>query len=134
MRYKYVTMEYYWSDLDTYHEKPITGAKRLWKELFNRALNDLTFQGQKGDQEMQLLADAYEFITVDNPAFFICCEVMNFAESHIKALREFAEVTFRANYKAPSVKEWKRKGRKPRGYVEDSAAENRTPLKPLDSN
>ena len=121
MRYKqkpgYTTFKYYWADLDQYTPKPVTGSANLWIAVLQRAYDDLTWNNQFGDYEMRMMQEAYEFITVDNAIFSICCEVMNFAESHIKALREFAEVTFKANYIEPAVKEWKRKGRKPRGYI-----------------
>lgn len=116
-------LEFYWPDIDNHRDEPINCYQKLWRAVLERALHDLTWDKSIDDNQMLYMRQAHEFFTVDNPVFRTCCEVMNFAESHIKALREFAEQTFKANYIEPAVKEWKRKGRKPKGYREQLAKE-----------
>lgn len=110
------SLQFYWGDLDNYQEPIVTGDERLFIEIFNRALNDLTWT-KLGIEEMRHLESAYQFFTEDNAVFTACCEVRGFARDHIVKLRAFAETIFKANYR-PIVKEWKRRGRKPRGWVD----------------
>lgn len=118
MRYQYSTFEFYWPDLDNYSPPSDSPYKNFWIGILERAWQDLTFQGHRGDNEMRFLLDAYEFITIDNPGFELCCQVMNLAEEKIEALRELAKAIFEEYYREPVVREWKRRGRKPRGYKE----------------
>lgn len=122
MKYPMKMIQYRWGDLDTYYERECP-HENLWIGILERAWHDLTFQGQLGENEMRFLQEAYEFITTDSPVFAICCQVMGFAESHIRTIRKMATELFQANYKAPTPKIWSRRGRKPRGYVESPLRE-----------
>jgi hypothetical protein len=111
-------LQFYWPDLDNWQSDQRKPDEKLWIGILHRAWCDLTWSNELGENEMRYLKEAYEFITVDNPVFRTCCDVMGFFDDQIEKLRQFAEDTFKSNYVEPTVKEWRRRGRKPRGYID----------------
>lgn len=118
MKYPMLGIQYRWGDLDLHKEPQIGPHGNLWIAIMQRAWDDLTWASERGEEEMKFLLEAHEFFTIENAAFELCCQVMKFAESQIDELRAFAEMTFRENYVQPTPAVWKKKGRKPRGYID----------------